>query len=207
MRVAISQPEHFPYLGFFQKMCACDLFVLLDDVQFSGPRSFQNRNRYLNRKGDYIWFTVPVKSGSYHQVINMVEVSDDNKWRIKLQRRLMQDLHFDHFKEIYSFEKLVDINIATINYCRNIFKINIPVIRSSKLSVAGIKTERIYNICKALGADVYVAGLGSREYMMNSNFREIEVQYFYPQLNNYESAIVQACYGYCNAWLDNIRFW
>ncbi len=121
------------------------------------------------------------------------------------------------------------MNIAAINYCRNIFKIDIPVIRSSELNVAGIKAERIYNICKALvlypsrnrtlsrngispydmendafhnsrfspdrtlGADVYVAGLGSREYMMDSDFREIEVQYFYPRLNNYESAIVQAC--------------
>jgi hypothetical protein len=35
MKVAIHQPEHFPYMGFFQKMKAADAFVILDDVQYS----------------------------------------------------------------------------------------------------------------------------------------------------------------------------
>ena len=34
MKVAIHQPEHFPYLGFFEKMKQADLFVILDDEQY-----------------------------------------------------------------------------------------------------------------------------------------------------------------------------
>ncbi len=192
MRVAISQPEHFPYLGFFQKMCACNLFVLLDDVQFSGPRSFQNRNRYLDRDAEYIWFTVPVKKGSYFQLINEVEVSKDEKWRPKLKRKLYQDLKFDNFDEIYSYDKLLDINIASIEFCRHIFNITTPMIKSSSIKITGHKTERIYNLCKELNADTYVAGLGSSNYMMSSDFKDIEVQFFYPQIENYESSLVYA---------------
>ncbi|WP_310605571.1 WbqC family protein [Anaerosporobacter sp.] len=192
MRVAISQPEHFPYLGYFQKMCACDAFVILDDVQFSGPRSFQNRNRYLNKQGEYVWFTVPVKKGSYFETISDVRVSEDEKWRKKLERKLICDLKFGSFTEVYSYEKLVDINMASIEYCKNKFNISVPMIKSSELSVGGAKADKIYNICKKLGADIYVAGVGSKNYMQSADFREIKVQYFYPNISNYESAIVYA---------------
>ena len=47
MKIAIHQPEHFPYMGFFQKMEAADMFVILDDVQFT-KGNFQHRNRLLD---------------------------------------------------------------------------------------------------------------------------------------------------------------
>lgn len=81
MKIAISQPEHFPYMGFFEKMAAADLFVVLDHVQFSGPGSFQNRNRFLNSNGEMQWFTVPVESGSYFKAIKDVIVAPDYGWR------------------------------------------------------------------------------------------------------------------------------
>ena len=39
MKVAIHQPEHFPYMGFFEKMKSSDLFVILDDVQYKKNNS------------------------------------------------------------------------------------------------------------------------------------------------------------------------
>jgi hypothetical protein len=35
MKISIHQAEHFPWLGFFDKMKLADLFVILDDVQFT----------------------------------------------------------------------------------------------------------------------------------------------------------------------------
>ena len=35
MKIAIHQPEHFPYMGFFQKMEKADMFIILDDVQYT----------------------------------------------------------------------------------------------------------------------------------------------------------------------------
>ena len=49
MKITIHQPEHFPYMGFFQKMESADLFVILDDVQYT-KNNFQNRNKFLNKK-------------------------------------------------------------------------------------------------------------------------------------------------------------
>lgn len=192
MRIAISQPEHFPYLGFFQKMCACDLFVILDSVQFSGPRSFQNRNRYLDKTGNYTWFTVPVKKGSYFQMINEVRVSADPHWREKLSKKLFQDIKFSTmlFNSIYSFDKLVDINVASIMYCKELFGIKTPIVFSSSLDVTGQKTQLIYAICRALNATTYVSGLGAQGYMKGADFHDINIEFFYPQIESFESSIV-----------------
>ena len=35
MKIAIHQPEHFPYMGYFQKIKMADLFIILDDVQYT----------------------------------------------------------------------------------------------------------------------------------------------------------------------------
>ena len=48
MKITIHQPEHFPYIGFFQKMESADLFVILDDVQYT-KNNFQNRNKFKNK--------------------------------------------------------------------------------------------------------------------------------------------------------------
>ena len=58
MNVAIQQPEHIPWVGFFNKMAKCDLFVYLDNVQFK-KRYFENRNKIKDSK-KIIWLTVPV---------------------------------------------------------------------------------------------------------------------------------------------------
>ena len=61
--IAIHQPEHFPYMGFFQKMAKSDIFVILDNVNFR-KNYFQNRNNFPNKQGQLEWFTIPVPSES-----------------------------------------------------------------------------------------------------------------------------------------------
>lgn len=59
MRVGIHQPNFVPHFGFFHKMSMCDIFVLLEDVQFE-KNGYQNRY-YL--QGKQKWVTMPVKHG------------------------------------------------------------------------------------------------------------------------------------------------
>jgi hypothetical protein len=35
MKVAIHQPQFFPYPGFFHKLSMADAFVIMDDVQYA----------------------------------------------------------------------------------------------------------------------------------------------------------------------------
>ena len=190
MRVGISQPEHFPYLGYFQKMSLCDVFVLLDSVQFSGPRSWQNRNRYTDCNDKSHWFTVPVAKNSYHRRINEVRVALDNGWRQKLIKKMSYIAPGVDFGKIYQGEKLVDINIRSIKLCCERLGLDAPILRSSELDVGGKKQDLIYDICRTLGADVYVSGQGSKDYLKGVEFDSIEIAYLKPELANYDSTVV-----------------
>ena len=77
MKIAISQPEHFPYLGYFEKMAACDIFVILDNVQFSGPRSWQNRNRFIINRVYGNGLPFQWRKNSYFEKIIDVKVAPD----------------------------------------------------------------------------------------------------------------------------------
>lgn len=59
-KVAIHQPNYLPWLGYFYKIAVADVFVFLDDVQFS-KGSYINRVRIL-ASGAARWLTIPVSS-------------------------------------------------------------------------------------------------------------------------------------------------
>jgi hypothetical protein len=42
MIVTIHQPEHFPYMGFFQKMQKADMFVVLDNFQQNFSKIYES---------------------------------------------------------------------------------------------------------------------------------------------------------------------
>src|SRR3546814_3690829 len=57
MIVAIHQPNYLPWLGYFHKIARADVFVFLDDVQFS-KNGYTNRVRILG-DGAARWLTIP----------------------------------------------------------------------------------------------------------------------------------------------------
>ena len=60
MKIAIHQPHYLPWLGYFAKWAAADLFIFLDTVQYE-KNGWQNRNRIKTREGPR-WLTVPVRA-------------------------------------------------------------------------------------------------------------------------------------------------
>ena len=99
IKVAIHQPEHFPYMGFFQKMEYADVFVIIDDVQYS-KGNWQNRNRFLNKNNTDEFFTIQVEKNAYKKLINEVEVVDNN-WKHKVVKKLEYNFGID-FTDLYS---------------------------------------------------------------------------------------------------------
>ena len=88
MRISIHQPEHMPWLGFFHKMASCDVFVLLDNVQFK-KNNWQNRNRIVEWDGSLVWLTVPVLiKGHMETTIKDIRINNEISWRRKYWGRL-----------------------------------------------------------------------------------------------------------------------
>lgn len=186
MRISMSQPEHFPYLGYFQKMKNCDLFIILDNVKFGGPKSFQNRNRYTYN-GVSQWFTVPVQKGSNEKLINDVFVLDENHWRKKIISTIQQRFHLD-LTDVYTPKKLIDINMKAINICRDVFEIKTKMVFASSIPVYGKKADLVYKIAKYFSADEFISGPGAREYFELYDFKDLKIRYTNP-ITNYESSL------------------
>jgi len=193
MRVAIHQPEHFPYMGFFQKMQACDLFIILDDVKYK-KNNFQNRNKFLNSSGVDEWFTVPVEKKATSKLIKDVVVSNDSSWRRKLLAKIQQNMKVD-VSEIYDSSRLIDINMKSICWSMNHLKINTPFIFSSNLFVDGSKSELLANMVRMVGGTTYISGSGGKDYLKMEYFNGIDVEFFEPDIPNYYSVLYNISVG------------
>lgn len=187
MRVTIHQPEHFPYMGFFQKLSVADVYVVLDNVKYK-KNYFQNRNKIPNLLGADEWVTVPVEKKATSKKIKDVMTSADTRWRKKLLRKIQQNLKFDA-SEIYSYEKLIDINMASIRWGLKKTGVDVDIIFASDIGVSGTKSELLANICNKLNATKYISGPFGRKYLDRSYFKNIEIEFFEPKVSNYYSCL------------------
>lgn len=186
MVIGIHQPEHFPYLGFFQKMSKCDVFVILDNVKFK-KNNFQNRNKFLNpHNNKEEWFTIPVSKKSNSMLINEIKV-EDGVWRKKIKKQLSQRFPKIDIDHVYDHDTLVNINMSSIGYCALKLGMSPPtMIMSSELNIEGNKTELLYNICKELKGTKYISGQGGIDYLDTDNyFKDIELEIFKPEVSDY----------------------
>ncbi|MGE5708487.1 MAG: WbqC family protein, partial [Bacteroidota bacterium] len=137
MLLTIHQPEHLPWQGFFHKMAAADCFVVLDNVQYR-HHYFQNRNRILAREP--MWLTVPVLRGdSHYGRIDQVLIENTQAWRHKYWKSIEQNYrshpHYERYegalREIVHtpFDRLIDLNLALIDFFRDALGITCPMVR------------------------------------------------------------------------------
>tara|TARA_B100001123_G_C15304476_1_gene1022144 strand:- start:684 stop:1382 length:699 start_codon:yes stop_codon:yes gene_type:complete len=188
MRVSILQISYLPWLGFFEQMNRSDQFVLYDDVQFT-RRDWRNRNRIRIEEGS-TWLTVPViQKNKYKQSLLETKIDNATSWKRKhletirchYSKTPFFDLYFPWCEKIYSSEwnYLLDLSLETVQYLKEELKIKTPILRSSELGGAGKKTQRLISICKKLGATHYLSGGSARNYILDSEFSDqnIELEY------------------------------
>lgn len=157
----------------------CDVFVLLDDVQFK-KNEWQNRNRIKTATG-WQWITVPVIHNFGQKIID-VKINNRVNWRRKHMNALIANYskapyfkkYRDFFEETYQkeWEYLCDINIHFILFIAKELEIEVPIIRSSTLGVTSTRTQRLIDICKKVGADTYLSGIGGYYYLDFSLFEQ-----------------------------------
>ncbi len=180
--ISVHQPQYLPWLGYFDKILKSDCFVFLDDVQYK-HREFQNRNMIRTKQGS-MWLTVPVVTkGRRGQLVNEVDIDTGAGWQERHLRSVKawygKAPHFDRyigfFEKTYrerTWEKLKDLNVHFIKFLLDELGITTPLRFSSDLGGGESATSRIINICKELGADIYLSGAGGKEYLDEELFRK-----------------------------------
>jgi hypothetical protein len=200
MKIVISQPMFFPWVGLFEQIRLADIYVHYDDVQFS-KGSFVNRVQITNAEGSK-WLTVPLDNLQLGQEIREVKVKQKKDWCIRHINFLSQV----YAKAPYSQEMLTlvqsvysqptttiaEVAIDSINVVCQYFEIGKPdnFLYSSKLNIPGKASQRVLDIVKYLNGDIYITGHGARKYLNHNLFEEngVCVEYMnyqkktYPQL-------------------------
>jgi hypothetical protein len=202
VNVVILQPSYIPWRGYFDQIRRADLFVFYDDVQYD-KQGWRNRNQIKTSQGKH-WLTIPVHSKGVRQgiPIKAIRIDWSRSWNEDHLKALTFAYHkTPHFQDylplLESFysrhdECLADFTIATtIALSRELGITSTRFLRSSELSgIDDVKTGRLVQILKQVGADHYISGPSARDYIEPEKFDEagISLEYMsydypeYPQL-------------------------
>ena len=187
MIITIHQPEHLPWLGFFNKLSKAEYFVILDNVQFE-KNYFQNRNKIMNN-GEAMWIGIPIQTkGHMNGTIasTLIATQTNPKWKHKYLQTIKSNYgKHPYFSEIYPIveeifskdtDKLYDINVEIIKKFSDKLGFHPTFVRATDLDANGAKSDLVLNICKKMGATRYIAGPSGRDYMDLQSFKEAGIE-------------------------------
>ena len=180
MIISIHQPQYLPWLGYFDKIEKSDVFVLLDDVHFK-KNEWQNRNK-IKTFENWQWLTVPVNH-KFLQKIKDVKINNTTQWRKKHLNTLITNYskapyfndYFDFFEQTYTQEwkGLSNLNIHFIRYLvETLGFLNKKIEKASNYQFKEGRGERLIDICKHFGGEVYLSGKAGKDYLDLNKFKQ-----------------------------------
>ncbi len=179
MLVAIHQLHYLPWLRYVEKIARADVFVALDDVQYT-KNGFQNRNR-IKHAGGWMYLTVPVKERA-GQGLHEVEIAEVKGWREAhwraLETNYRRAAYYERYAELLHdvyqqpWSHLNPLNWELLTRLCAALGLRTPLVLSSQLNLKGSATERLIEICQAVGADRYYSGSFAAEAYLDAEAME-----------------------------------
>lgn len=176
---AIHQPNPFPRLSTLAKLYAADVWVVLNDVQFT--RGAYQQRCWLAATSDPTcqqWLTVPVHLPHGRATpINEVRVVDPaatkNRGYRLLQQYYRRSRHWPAFEDtinqvLVSLDRsdlLADLSEASTRALLTKLGWHGTVLRSSDLTASIGRSQRLAELTCATGASTYLCGTGGARYL------------------------------------------
>ncbi|MCH8289059.1 MAG: WbqC family protein [Candidatus Marinimicrobia bacterium] len=162
-------------------MASADIFLLLDTVQYT-KLEYDNRCKIKTPDGVQ-WLTVPVGTPKSHTLTKDVRISGDSDWKRTHRRTLINNysksVYFKDYDsellDIYEIDWkfLVELNVKFIHTIKKWLGIKTTVMLASDLAERTLKsTELNISYCKELNADIYLSGIGGKDYLKPELFEE-----------------------------------
>ncbi|MEK9968852.1 MAG: WbqC family protein [Ferrovibrio sp.] len=192
MIASIHQPAYLPWMGYFDKIARADVFVYMDNVQYQ-KGSFQNRNKIRTKAGP-IWLTVPVETSGKLFSTLLADITLNNRvdWSAKHASALRMNYgkapnfpaRWPEIETYYlsDWQRLSDLCWSMMQGFLRMLDIKTKVVKASELTgCTGHKSELVYSICKAVGADCYISGSQGRDYLDMAAFRSGGIDVYFQQ--------------------------
>lgn len=181
MRFAAHQPNFCPWIGYFAKWRAADVFVILDDVQMPGGQSYVSRTKIRGSvEGEGTWLSTPTRATFPSRVDEVRLGLADGKWRARhlnvLKDRYRKARQFADIYAVleqcyaYQGESLVEFNMGFLAAFADLLHIRTPIQMSSELSIGSTSDLRLAEIGKQLGATDYISGGGAEAYQSRDTY-------------------------------------
>jgi hypothetical protein len=198
MKCVILQPSYIPWRGYFHQIYKADLFIFYDDVKYD-KNGWRNRNRIKTPNGIQ-WLTIPVHIAGVETnktPIYQIKNVRDRPWNrshwdtIRQSYRKapyfhqyapqIEDLYLNHCQSEY----LADFTIETSEALERMLGIHhTRFLRSSEMkAIEGVKTARLIQILKQVGATHYISGPSARDYVERELFDEAGITFEYMEYN------------------------
>ena len=180
MRVAIHQPQYFPWPPYVHKVLSADIFVYLDSVQFS-KNGVQNRNQIKTAQGA-LWLTIPVRNhlGQLLKDTRVAEPGATSKHWKTIKTSYARTPGFARWqRELESLldretEFLLEAAIDSTEWMLSKLNVRTERIKASEIDgIGGESSKLIASICGALRATSYLTGTGALAYLDERDFAEI----------------------------------
>ncbi|WP_078911646.1 WbqC family protein [Streptomyces sp. NRRL WC-3742] len=188
---AIHQPNLFPRLSTLAKLFAADVWIVLDDVQFA-RRDYQHRARLAPAAGTpglARWLSIPTHLPAGRATL----IRDARVVAPVLSRHRIADLLREHYRTTPHWaafkprlEVLLDVfertdRTGTVAQESTLLLLSMVgwsgrVVVSSDLNASTNRSQRLADLCSAVGAATYLCGTGGMRYIEPAVFDRAAVQ-------------------------------
>jgi WbqC-like protein family len=180
-RAAILQSCYIPWKGYFDIIAMVDVFVVYDDVKYS-KNHWHNRNLIKTQHG-LKWLTVPVSPRHDSDSIDTIDSMRiahpfvKKHWRSIAQSYAQAPYFKKYSKELErcfkiagGLDTLSAVNVHLLKFICRELGIDTEIVSSRDLKARGTPTERLANICREVGANIYLSGPSAKAYLDEEEF-------------------------------------
>ena len=167
MIISIHQPNFCPYNGFFQKVAACDVFVIMRCCQFE-------KNNYQNRFFDgEKWQTMRV-SKSIENIIDKEYLFAHEDFNKIIKKHPNLNV-FNHCIR----KSVSDTNINIIIHALKLQGIKTKIVFDYPTELKG--TERLIDIVKTFKGTTYLSGISGKNYLNLQAFKDNNIELLFQE--------------------------
>ena len=194
--IGIIQPHYLPWTGYFNLILKSDVFVYLDDVEFTRGE-WKNRNKIRKNplSEETKWISVPIEKKSHFSKMSNCFIDEKSDWREKHINSIYESYknspffskYFENIKLILlnkNLNILSDLNIKLIDYICEELLIFTKKIKSSDINCDGDKHTKPMNICKKIACNQYLATQKASEYIKTLDYKKNDIEVVFQNFSN-----------------------
>ena len=192
MIVSAHQPAYNPWLGYIHKILLCDIFVVMDDVQFE-KNSFINRNKILQNCNEH-FLTIPIHiQGHTKKSIKDIKVANVI-WKKKHLKSIKQayikspyfDIVYSNIESIllHKSDFLIDYNNLILEFLSKYLSIQTKIVYASSLNISGKKLDYVIELTQKIGGDIFIFGANGKDYADQNKLKSENIKYIFQNYNH-----------------------